>query len=64
MEDVIRKAVEDAMEALGIRALDFTIEHPQDLTFGDFACNVALMAAKEAGRSPRDLAGELLSWIS
>ena len=35
------------------------LERPKDPTHGDFATNVALRSAKEAGRPPRELAEEL-----
>lgn len=56
METVIRTAIEDALQALGIEGIDFAVEHPNDLSHGDYACNVAMVAAKQAGRSPREIA--------
>ena len=38
---------------------DIALERPKDPAHGDFASNVALRAAKAAGRPPRELAGEL-----
>lgn len=59
MEDVIRAAVNDALRSLHIEAGGFSIEHPENLAFGDYACNVALMASKEAGEAPRTIAEKL-----
>lgn len=59
MDEVIGVAVKDALEALGIADADFEVEHPEDLSFGDYACNAAMVAAKKAGKNPRALAEEL-----
>ena len=56
METVIRTAIEDALGTLGIEGVDFVVEHPNDLSHGDYACNVALVAAKQAGKAPREVA--------
>jgi len=61
MDDVIRIAVADALtELLGSDHVDFTVEHPENLAFGDYSCNAAMVVAKKAGKNPRELA-ELLS---
>ena len=59
MEDVIRTAVADTLKILGLPEVDFGVEHPGELARGDFACNVALIAAKAAGQAPRGLAEQL-----
>lgn len=58
MESVIRVALSDALAALGID-IDYTIEHPADRVHGDYASNVALMAAKVMGTTPREVAEQL-----
>src|SRR6476646_8378437 len=40
------------------------LERPQDPTHGDFATNVALRRAREAGRPPQQLAAELAEQIA
>lgn len=56
MELVIRTAIEDVLKEEGIEPIDFAVEHPEDLKFGDYACNIAMVIAKKAGRPPRELA--------
>jgi arginyl-tRNA synthetase len=41
----------------------FTLEHPADLAHGDFACNVAMVAAKQVGKNPKVLADEIVAEI-
>lgn len=36
------------------------IDYPKDPTHGDFSCNLAMVLAKRAGMSPRDLAAQLV----
>ena len=59
MEQVIRTAITDALKELGVEPIDFVVEHPNELTHGDYACNVAMVAAKVLGKNPRELAEEI-----
>lgn len=56
----LKAALSKAAETLGLswpeRAV---IEIPKDPKFGDLACNIALLLAKDAGKKPLDLAQEL-----
>lgn len=63
MEDVIKTAVSEAVAKLGFEAIDFTIEHPGDLSHGDFACNVAMVLAKVVGQSPKAVAAQIVSQL-
>lgn len=56
MEEVIATAVQEALQKLGITEVDFVVEHPNELSHGDYACNAALVCAKKAGQAPHTLA--------
>ncbi len=56
MEERIRKAIQ---EAPGAQDVAFVVERPGDLSHGDYTSNFALVAAKVAGKNPRELADEL-----
>ena len=58
LDRLIREAVARAGEELGIEGAPDEIEvnKPRQREHGDFATNVALALAKQAGRSPRDVA--------
>ena len=56
MDEVLKTAIRDALETLKLPMVDFTVEHPSELAHGDYACNVAMVVAKEAGKSPRAIA--------
>lgn len=59
MEDRIRTAVETALVEAGAEGVSFAVEWPADMAHGDYAVNAALAAAKQLGKSPREVA-ELL----
>lgn len=61
MEAVIRQAISDVLETLGLPEADFAVEHPKDISHGDYACNVAMVLAKEVGQAPRAIAEQLLT---
>lgn len=63
MEAAIRTAITTALNNLDLPEVDFAVEHPVDLTHGDYASNVALVVAKQAGQSPRDVAEHILKQI-
>jgi arginyl-tRNA synthetase len=61
--DIIRAAISAALEAAAadaslprVGSVDFVVERPRDRDHGDWATNVALVAAKPAGMSPREVA--------
>ncbi len=59
MEGRIYTAVEAALKALGIEGVPFVVERPNALIHGDYTTNAALVAAKQVGKNPRELADEL-----
>lgn len=64
MEAVIRKQVNKALEEIGLKEVDFVVEHPAELSHGDYACNVALVVAGQAGQAPRAVAEQLLAALA
>jgi len=66
ISDIIKKAVNEALSELGGENGDFasisdrqTVEHPDDLSHGDYSTNAALVFAKDLKSKPRDLAEKL-----
>ncbi|MES2966819.1 MAG: arginine--tRNA ligase [Patescibacteria group bacterium] len=64
MDSVIRAAVAEALETLGLPEADFSIEHPHEFNHGDFACNVAMVVSKEVGQAPRVIAEQIVTELS
>ena len=61
MELVITTAMSDVLKSLGLSEVDFVVEHPSELSHGDYACNVAMVAAQTLSKNPRELAEEIVS---
>lgn len=59
MEKRIRAAIQAACKTLGTTEVNFAVEYPKDMSYGDYASNVALVAAKEVGEAPRVVAPQL-----
>ena len=57
----IGAALQKALTGLGIEGVTPVLEHPGELTNGDYATSVALAAAKAAKKNPKVLAEELLA---
>ncbi len=52
----VKNLIEQALKNLGITGVDFNVEHPADISHGDYATNVAMVCAKQLGKSPREVA--------
>ena len=67
MKDALHELLEHALDrlhrdgALEAPAPDFVIERTRSREHGDFACNVAMLLAKKAGKKPRDLAAAIVA---
>jgi arginyl-tRNA synthetase len=55
----IREQIYKAIEGV-YGQQNFSVEHPGDERRGDYASNIAMVMAKELGKSPRDLAQEVV----
>ncbi len=61
MQENLAHAIQNLLRSQDYPAVDFVVEHPQELSHGDFATNVALVLAKQVGKSPREVATELVT---
>jgi len=59
MEDILRKAIADALVELEVPSSGFVVEHPGDMSHGDYATNAAFVVAKQLEQNPRELAAKL-----
>src|SRR3989338_7346076 len=59
MISAIHKLLEKATQKAGIENRVVKIEHPEDITHGDFSSNVAMIYAKALGIPPRSLADKI-----
>lgn len=59
----LKKAISEAVTTLGIEAPKVELEHPTELSHGDFSTNVALAYAKELKMKPREVAEKVVKAI-
>jgi len=55
----LEKIIKNTAQELGLPEVSFTVERPADSSNGDYATNIALVAAKEAGENPKVLAEKI-----
>ena len=64
MQQEITQAIREALQTLGLTDVAFVVDHPTDTnTDADYFSNVAMAAAKQAGKPPRDIAAEIVDAI-
>jgi arginyl-tRNA synthetase len=56
MELILKKAIEEAIQGLGLPEVGFSLEHPKELSHGDYMSNVALVVGKQVGNDPAEVA--------
>ncbi len=65
MKLFLRSALLDAAGALNlVPPPDFAVERPRQEGHGDLTSNIALMLAKQAGKNPRELAGQIAARLA
>lgn len=64
IEETIKKIIEDAVSHAKVKLENFSIEHPVDLTHGDYSTNVALVIAKQLQTAPQAVAKLLVEKIN
>ena len=66
VRDGLRDGLHAALEGAGVAAapVEIAIERPRDRSHGEWSSNVALAAAKAAGRPPRQLAEQIVAHLS
>lgn len=64
IEEKIKKSLGETLEKLGFSGVAVHLEHPSELSHGDYATNVALSLAKEVGKNPREVAETIVAAFS
>ena len=59
MKNELKKIIQKITET----DVDFNIEHPSDLSHGDYSTNIAMVLAKQEGKKPHELANEIVQKI-
>lgn len=61
MEAKLKQHLELILAELGLNDISVLLEHPADVSHGDWATNVAMAGAKKAGKNPREFAEEIVA---
>ncbi|MBT3282862.1 arginine--tRNA ligase [bacterium] len=64
IREELKKAIKEAISVLGFEIEDIHLEHPADLSYGDYSTNVAMVLGKVNSRNPKELAQEIADKIS
>jgi len=64
ISDVLKVEVSDALSTLGIEGGSFAVEHPDDLSHGDYSTNAAMVFSKTVKANPRVLAEKIVAELS
>ena len=60
IKNELEKIIKQALQNLGIETETVSLEHPAELTHGDYSTNVALACAKNAKQNPKELAQKIV----
>ncbi len=63
IEDKIKKLIRESLQKLGIAGVEVSLEHPDEISHGDYSTSVALAYSKELKMKPRELAEEVVRYI-
>jgi arginyl-tRNA synthetase len=63
MKDQIKNSIENVLIKIGAPSIDFDVEHPADLSHGDYATNAPLVYAKQLGMNPKELAQKIIDHL-
>ncbi len=63
MKEKLENLIKETLKSLAVEAKNLSLEHPEDLSHGDYSTNVAMASAKELGRNPKELAEEIKNEI-
>lgn len=64
ISEIIKNLLRDALDDLGITYENINLEHPTELSHGDYSSNIAMALAKELKSNPRDLAERIVGKIN
>ncbi|MSU56064.1 MAG: arginine--tRNA ligase [Candidatus Taylorbacteria bacterium] len=57
----LKKAISEAVKNLGVESPKVELEHPAELSHGDYSTNIAMASAKLAKQKPRDIAERIVA---
>ncbi|MFA5652353.1 MAG: arginine--tRNA ligase, partial [Candidatus Paceibacterota bacterium] len=67
IKNILENSIKTALWSLKIdekKVSKINLEHPEDLTHGDYSCNIAMVLAKQVAQNPRELAEKIVAEIN
>lgn len=64
MKEKLKVAIEEVLKELALDTggeVNFNVEHPSELSHGDYATNVAMILGKMIGKNPTEVSGEIVA---
>ena len=66
IRNILENSIKTALKNLTIdekKAVKINLEHPEELSHGDYSCNIAMVLAKQVAQNPRELAEKIVAEI-
>jgi arginyl-tRNA synthetase len=64
IREILEKSIKSALFSLNIdSAVKINLEHPEDLSHGDYSSNIAMVLAKVVSQNPKELAEKIVAKI-
>jgi arginyl-tRNA synthetase len=64
VQEQLKQHIREVLKKLEIQTRDFAVEHPADISHGDYSTNVAMVHAKELKSNLRELAEKIVTELS
>jgi len=65
MKESLTAIIREGLKKLyGLDDVLYVVEHPKDMSHGDYATNAALVVSKQLGKNPTDVASELVTYLN
>lgn len=63
IKEKLENLIKEALDDLGVKDPKAELEHPTEISHGDFSSNVSLVYAKDLNKNPREIAEKLLPYM-
>lgn len=63
MNIILTELLKQYIEEKGLEQVEFSLEFPNDSSHGDLMTNLALVLAKQAGKNPREVAEDVVTFL-
>jgi len=64
MKEKIQEIIKNALKELNLPECGFAVEHPNEMSHGDYSVNVAMVLSKQVGENPKALAEKIVAQLN